>query len=87
MTTSTNQTLLVSIYPSQHILSYKKYMKNRAKPEGWMALGYMCNEALGFVIEYLALYPHTRHQIWDANEEEANLGENLSGNGMVKMWV
>jgi len=62
-------------------------MKNRAKPESCMALGYMCNDALEFVIEYLALYLHTRCQIWDANEEEANLGENLSGNGMVKMWV
>jgi len=62
-------------------------MKNKAKPEGCMALGYICNEALGFVIEYLVLYLHTRHQIWDVNEEEANLGENLSGNGMVKMWV
>jgi hypothetical protein len=45
----------------------------------------MYNEALGFVIEYLALYPHTRCRIWDANEKETNVRENLSGNGVVKM--
>ncbi len=41
---------------------------------------------LGFTIEYLALYPHTRCQIWDANEEESDVGEVLSGNGAWKMF-
>jgi hypothetical protein len=45
----------------------------------------MYDEALGFTIEYLALYPHTRGQFWDANKEEADAREVLNGNGMVKM--
>jgi hypothetical protein len=50
-----------------------------------MASGYMYDEALGFIVEYLALYPHTRRRIWDANKEEAYAREVLNGNGMVKM--
>ncbi len=29
---------------------------------------------------------HTIHRIWDANEEEADVGELLSGNGALK-WL
>jgi len=50
-----------------------------------MASGNMYNKALGFTIEYLALYPHTMDQIWDVNKEEVDVGEVLSGNGVVKM--
>jgi hypothetical protein len=59
-------------------------MKNKAKPETCMALGYMYDEALGFCMNYFALYPHTRRHIWDANEEEANVGEVLVGSGKLK---
>jgi hypothetical protein len=61
----------------------KKNVRNRAKLEGCMASGYMCDEALqlGFTTKCLALYPHTRHRIWDVDEEEAYVGEVLSGNG------
>jgi hypothetical protein len=45
----------------------------------------MYDEALGFTTKYLALYPHTRRWIWDANKEEVDVGEVLSGNGALKM--
>jgi hypothetical protein len=38
-----------------------------------------------FTTKYVALYPHTKHQISDANEEEEDVGEVLSGNGVLKM--
>jgi len=60
-------------------------VRNRAKLEGCMALGYMYDEALGFMTKYLALYLHMKCQIWDANEEEVDAREVLSGNGVVKM--
>ncbi len=60
-------------------------MKNKAKLEGCMASKYMYDEALRFTTEYLALYPHTRRRIWDANKKEANVSEMLSGNGASKM--
>jgi hypothetical protein len=43
----------------------KHYVHNRAKPEGYMAMGYMCDEALGFCTEYLSLYEHTRKRMWE----------------------
>jgi len=63
----------------------KKEVRNMAKLEGCMALGYMYDEALVFTIEYVALYPHTRCRIWDVNEEEVDVGEVLRGNEALKM--
>jgi hypothetical protein len=60
-------------YPAEQYLHVlKKHVRNRTKLESCMALGYMCDEALGFTIEYFALYLHTTHQIRDANEEEVD---------------
>lgn len=56
----------------QYLHVLKRYVRKRAKLEGCMASGYMYDETLGFTIEYLALYPHTRRQIWDSNEKEAD---------------
>ncbi len=64
----------------------KQNVRNRAKPKGCMASRYMYDEALGFITKYLALYPHTRRRIWDANKEEANANEMLNGNGALKMF-
>ncbi len=44
----------------QHLYVLKKYVRNKAKLEACMALGYMYDEALGFCMKYFALYPHTR---------------------------
>jgi hypothetical protein len=63
----------------------KKKVRNRAKPEGCMALRYMYDEALRFMTKDLALYPHIRCQIWDANEKDVDANEVLSGNGASKM--
>ncbi len=59
-------------------------MGNKVKIEACMASGYMYDEALGFCMEYFALYPHIRHHIWDANEKETNVGEVLVGSGKFK---
>jgi hypothetical protein len=50
----------------------KKHVRNKVKLETCMASGYMYDEALGFCTKYFTLYPHTRHHIWDVNEEEAD---------------
>ncbi len=39
----------------------------------------MYDEALGFCTEYFAWYPHIRRQMWDAKEEEIDVGEILIG--------
>jgi hypothetical protein len=56
----------------------KHYVSNRAKLEGYMAMGYMYDEALGFCTKYLPLYEHTR-RMWDSDEELTNVGEIFEG--------
>jgi hypothetical protein len=72
-------------YPiEQQLYVLKKYVRNKVKPEAYMVLSYMYNEAFGFCMEYFALYPHTRCCTWDANEKKANVGEVLVGSGKLK---
>ena len=67
-------------YPvERHLNVLKKYVRNRAHPEGAIANAYMFDEALGFCTEYLKLYPHTRRRIWDEEEELGDCGELLEG--------
>ncbi len=59
----------------------KKYVRNKVQLEACMATGYMYDKALGFCTKYFALYPHTRHRMWDPNKEEANSSE------VLERWV
>jgi hypothetical protein len=62
-------------YPiEQYLHVLRKYVRKKTKLKGCMASGYMYDEALGFTTEYLALYLHSTHHIWDANEEEVDVG-------------
>ena len=67
-------------YPvERHLNVLKKYIRNRAHPEGAIANAYLYDEALGFCTEYLKLYPFTRRRIWDDEEEPGDCGELLEG--------
>jgi hypothetical protein len=44
----------------------------------------MYDETFWFTTKYFALYPHTTRWIWDANEEEADVGHVLVGNGKLE---
>ena len=54
-------------------------MKNKAKPEGSMAHGYLREESVGFLNEYLSEYTPTRKRAWDDKEEPAMFDEILEG--------
>jgi hypothetical protein len=41
----------------RYLYILKRYVRNYSKPEGSMATGYMYSEALGFLVEHMALYP------------------------------
>jgi hypothetical protein len=72
-------------YPMERFMSVLKgYVRNRSKPEGSMAMGYTWDASLGFITEYLDLYPHTRRRMWDLNEEEMVAGEVLQGAARTK---
>lgn len=64
----------------------KSLVRNRARPEGSMAMGYMYEEALGFVTEHFRLYPVSARLIWDMDEDEQDNGEVLEGRGRDKHW-
>ena len=72
-------------YPIERFMSVLKgYVRNRAKPEGSMAMGYSWDASLGFITEFLDLYPHTRRRMWDPNEEEMVAREVLQGAASTK---
>jgi hypothetical protein len=69
------------MYPFEQTLgTFKKYVHNRARPKASMALGYVLDETLGFVIEYMQMFTHVHCQVWDADEEEGVYGE-------VLVWI
>jgi hypothetical protein len=64
----------------RYLYVLKKYVRNRARPEGSMASGYMYSEALGLLAEHMALYPGSR-RVWDMDEEARDESEVLEGAG------
>ncbi len=62
----------------------KKYVRNWVKRESCTTSWYMYDETFWFTTKYFALYPHTTRWIWDANEEEADVGHVLVGNGKLE---
>jgi hypothetical protein len=68
------------MYPVEQTLgTLKKYVRNRTRPEASMASGYVLDETLGFVTEYMQMFTQVRCRVWDANEEEGVYGEVLKG--------
>jgi hypothetical protein len=47
-----------------------------------MAEGYLYDETIGFVTEYMQDFSDVRHRIWDADEEEGVCSEVLEGAGI-----
>jgi hypothetical protein len=64
----------------RYIYVLKKYVRNKSRPEGSMATGYMYSEALGFLAEHMALYLGSG-RVWDMDDETCNEGEVLEGSG------
>ena len=55
------------------------FVKNKAKPEGSMANGYLQDVATGFLIQYLFKYIGVTKQAWDIKEEPTIIDEILEG--------
>ena len=64
----------------------KTLVRNKARPEGSMAMGYMYEEALGFVTEHFKVYPGYARTIWSMEEDERDYGEVLKGDGKEFTW-
>ena len=64
----------------------KSFIRNKARPEGSIAMGYMYEEALGFVTEHFRLYPGAARVIWDMEEDEKDCSEVLEGKPKEREW-
>ncbi len=68
------------MYPIERYMKMlKQYIRNMARPEDSMAKGYIQDECLGFVTEYLQRFETIQRCIWDADEEKGDVGEVLEG--------
>jgi len=68
------------MYPFERYMKcLKGYVKNKAKTEGSMAYGYLREESIGFLNEYLSEYTPTTKRAWDEDEEPGMYDEVLEG--------
>jgi hypothetical protein len=59
----------------------KNYLRNMARPKAFMVEGYLKDECIGFITEYLQRFDAIQRQVWDAEEEYGDVEEVLEGVG------
>ena len=64
----------------------KTLIHNKARPEGSIAMGYVYEEALGFVTEHFRLYPGAARVIQDMDEDLKDASEVLEGRPRESQW-
>ncbi len=68
------------MYPMERYMkTLKTYVRNMARPKVSMAKGYIRDECLGFIIEYLQRFEVVQCRVWDVDEEEGDAREILKG--------
>lgn len=66
------------MYPMERYMkAFKLYVRNMARLEASMAKGYVRDDCLGFITEYLQRFDVMKEQVWDVDEEEGDAGEVL----------
>ncbi len=65
----------------RYMKTLKLYVRNMVRPKASMAKGYVRDECLSFIIEYLQRFDVVKRKIWDVNEE-GDVGEVLKGAGI-----
>ena len=65
------------------------FVRNKARPEGGMAKGYVLEETLGFCTEYMVEFQSTRRRVWDDKEDDRVADEVPEGSGSIiyKKWL
>jgi hypothetical protein len=76
------------MYPvERYMKTLKGYVRNMARLEASMAEGYVKDECIGFVTEYLQRFDATQRRVWDADEEYGDVEEVLEGAGRLYMMT
>ena len=65
----------------QYMKVLKNHIWNMARPEACMAEGYLKDECIGFVTEYLHKFEGTQRRVWDKDEKYGDAKEVLQGVG------
>jgi hypothetical protein len=65
----------------RYMKTLKNYVQNMARPKASMAEGYLKDECIGFITEYLQRFDAIQRQVWDAEEEYGDVEEVLEGVG------
>ena len=74
------------MYPvERYMKTLKNYVHNMARPEASMAEGYVQEECLGFVMEYLQRFDVVEQRVWDADEEYGDAEEVLKSS--TKLYI
>jgi hypothetical protein len=70
------------MYPiERYMKTLKAYVRNMARHEASMAEGYLKDECIGFITEYLQRFDIVQRRVWDADEEYGDVEEVLEGAG------
>jgi hypothetical protein len=70
------------MYPiERYQKTLKNYVRNMARPEASMAEGYLKDECIGFITEYLQRFDVVQRRVWDADEEYGDAEVVLEGAG------
>ena len=68
------------MYPVElYMKTLKSHLRNMARPEACMTEGYLKDECIGFVTEYLQTFDVTIRRVWDADEEYGDAKDVLQG--------
>jgi hypothetical protein len=70
------------MYPVERYMKVlKNHVRNFARPEASMTEGYLKDECLGFITEYLYKFESNSRRVWDEDEEYDVVEEVLQGAG------
>lgn len=64
----------------------KGHVRNCCTPKASISLGYIAEETLGYLTEYMSLYGPVTTRIWDADEEMGSYSEVLEGASRRVKW-
>lgn len=83
-----DEVALAGVVSSRWMFFFERYMKvlkgfvrQKARPEGSMAEGWLVQESMYYVTEYLTTIHPTAPRMWSDEEDEKMIGEVLQGNG------
>ena len=68
------------MYPVERYMKVlKNHVRNMARPKACMVEGYLKDECIGFITEYLQRFEPTQYHVWDKDEEFGDAEEMLQG--------